>query len=176
MRREDAPPAGWYPDPEGGSRLRYWEGDDWSDRYRGRPARSLETPMARSSVDATQPLSASAPTSLPTIAPPAGAADSQAIISEVRQAAREEAERAAQLFGDQARSTVRSVGPLITQYTSTVTKWFRRIALIVIVLIIGYFLFQAYAQASLFDWLGDRIDKVTEDGAPTGITSHDIGK
>ena len=25
------------PDPEGGSRLRWWDGSDWSDRYRARP-------------------------------------------------------------------------------------------------------------------------------------------
>ena len=37
MKRSDAPPPGWYPDPEGGARLRYWEGDDWSDRFRHRP-------------------------------------------------------------------------------------------------------------------------------------------
>ena len=37
MRVADAPPPGWYPDPEGGSRLRWWDGTDWSDRYRPRP-------------------------------------------------------------------------------------------------------------------------------------------
>ncbi|NNE11366.1 MAG: DUF2510 domain-containing protein, partial [Ilumatobacter sp.] len=40
MRLEDAPPAGWYPDPEGGSRLRWWEGTDWSDRWRAPPTAS----------------------------------------------------------------------------------------------------------------------------------------
>ena len=32
-----APPAGWYPDPTGGLRLRWWDGTDWTDRYRARP-------------------------------------------------------------------------------------------------------------------------------------------
>jgi hypothetical protein len=26
------PPAGWYPDPHGAARLRYWDGADWTDQ------------------------------------------------------------------------------------------------------------------------------------------------
>jgi hypothetical protein len=37
MKLADAPPPGWYPDPEGTSRLRWWEGTDWTDLYRARP-------------------------------------------------------------------------------------------------------------------------------------------
>jgi eukaryotic-like serine/threonine-protein kinase len=29
-----SPPAGWYPDPEGGPNPRYWDGERWTDRYR----------------------------------------------------------------------------------------------------------------------------------------------
>jgi hypothetical protein len=28
---EVLPKAGWYPDPTGDSRLRYWDGSDWTD-------------------------------------------------------------------------------------------------------------------------------------------------
>jgi hypothetical protein len=28
-----SPPAGWYPDPEGGPNPRYWDGERWTDRY-----------------------------------------------------------------------------------------------------------------------------------------------
>ena len=37
MKVADAPTAGWYPDPEGGTRLRWWDGGDWTDDYRVRP-------------------------------------------------------------------------------------------------------------------------------------------
>jgi hypothetical protein len=40
MKLADAPPPGWYPDPEGTSRLRWWEGIDWTDLYRARPTRT----------------------------------------------------------------------------------------------------------------------------------------
>jgi len=29
-----SPVAGWYPDPEGASRIRYWDGGAWTDQYR----------------------------------------------------------------------------------------------------------------------------------------------
>ncbi len=27
------PPAGWYPDPEGGPKARYWDGSEWTENY-----------------------------------------------------------------------------------------------------------------------------------------------
>ena len=38
MRVADAPQPGWYPDPAGGVRLRWWDGTDWSDDFRSRPS------------------------------------------------------------------------------------------------------------------------------------------
>jgi uncharacterized RDD family membrane protein YckC len=29
--RQDAPPANWYPDPQGQARLRYWDGNGWTE-------------------------------------------------------------------------------------------------------------------------------------------------
>jgi Protein of unknown function (DUF2510) len=29
-----APPAGWYPDPEGGQGERFWDGTAWTDQRR----------------------------------------------------------------------------------------------------------------------------------------------
>src|SRR5438067_839083 len=30
--QSSGPPAGWYPDPQGQARLRYWDGDAWTDQ------------------------------------------------------------------------------------------------------------------------------------------------
>jgi hypothetical protein len=165
MRLEDAPPAGWYPDPEGGSRLRWWEGTDWSDRFRAPPTRSEVD--RRELVTATHREGDPAAYSYDeyNARPQMGSMsrqDSEAVINQVRMAARSEAERAAQLFGDQARSAARSVTPLITEYTSKITRWFRIASVIAIVLLIGWLAFQIFAQVSLFEWIGDRIDNLTD--------------
>lgn len=165
MRLEDAPPAGWYPDPEGGSRLRWWEGTDWSDRYRAPPTRSEVDRRALVSATHEQTDHEVRLEDYRDRLPPSlrGARqDSQAIVEQVRLAAREEAERAAQMFGTQARSAARDLQPLITEYTSKITRWFRIAAVIAVVLLIGWVAFQLFAQVSLFEWIGDRIDNITD--------------
>ena len=74
-------------------------------------------------------------------------------------------ERAAQLFGQQARAVTRNIAPLITEYTTKVTRVLRFLAVVAIIVLIGYVVFQVFAQQSLFDWLGDRIDNLTDDAA-----------
>lgn len=164
MRLEDAPPAGWYPDPEGGSRLRWWEGTDWSDRFRA--------PPTRSEVDRRELVSATHREERDGIAfdeyetnvkmGSLNRQDSEAIINQVRMAARAEAERAAGMFRQEARSAADNLTPLITQYTSKLVRWIRIASVIAVVLLIGWVAFQIFAQVSLFEWIGDRIDNVSD--------------
>lgn len=163
MRLEDAPPAGWYPDPEGGPRLRWWEGTDWSDRYRAPPTQSEVD--RRALVSATREQDHEVHLDEYQARPQMGSLnrqDSEAIVNQVRMAAREEAERAARMFGDQAKSAARGLQPLITEYTSKLTRWIRIASVIAIVLLIGWLAFQIFAQVSMFDWIGDRIDNLTD--------------
>lgn len=162
MRIEDAPPPGWYPDPEGTSRLRYWEGTDWSDRYRARPTDGQLSIMSQVAEAAAHHEGSHrwVPDARGLGNP---AVDTQAVVDQVRMAARAEAERAAQMFGHQARTVGRDLQPLITEYTSKITRWFRIASVLAIVLLVAWVVWQVFVQVSLFEWIGDRIDNLTDD-------------
>lgn len=168
MRKADAPPAGWYPDPEHSIRLRWWDGLDWTDIRRAPPS-DAELVVAEEN---RQFFENAQPAQFPTSAQVPGGysrQDTQEIVSEVRNAAREEIDRAAREFTARANSAVRSVTPLITDYASDLRKWVRWAIVIAITLLVAYFVFQVIAQASFFDWLGDRIDNVTDE---SGAVPH----
>lgn len=166
MRRADAPPAGWYPDPRGGSRLRWWDGADWTDIYRAPPSPSELSIRARAAGHApsthhavTPPASVAAARGAPALS----RTDTEEIVSQVRQAARSEIDHAADVFAQRAQAATRQIQPLVTQYTNKVLKWVRIILVVILLLIIAWFTFQTIAQVSFFEWLGDRIDNVTDD-------------
>ncbi len=174
MRVEDAPPPGWYPDPEGGLRLRWWEGTDWADRWRAPPTAGVVEIRAAYDAEHGDDVGLRGHSSTP----PSERAqltgmsrnDSQEIINQVRQAARQEVERAASTFGREARSAADSIGPLIDTYTSRFMRVIRMISVIAIVIFVAYVAFQIFAQASLFDWIGDRIDNLTDDESGAALT------
>ena len=87
---------------------------------------------------------------------------SDEIIAKVRDAARSEVDRAADVFSQRAQAAVRQIQPLVTEYTNKAFRWLRIIAVIVVILLIGWITFQAVAQVSLFEWIGDRIDNLTD--------------
>lgn len=160
MRKAEAPRAGWFPDPENRSRLRWWDGDDWSDIRRAPP---IDAELLRHEV-------AHPGETMGNVAPDQfiqGQAlsrqDTQQIITEVRNAARVEVDRAAEIFSQRAQNAARSITPLITNYTGTVMRWIRIAVITSIALLVAYFVFQVVAQASFFEWLGDRIDNLTND-------------
>lgn len=171
MKRSDAPPPGWYPDPNGGSRLRWWEGDDWSDRFRARPPEMRAVPYGQATPGRSAPPPLPYAQQAGQVAQQAGQyaqqyagqVDTAQIVEQVRRAAREEAQRASALFGQQAKAAARNVAPLISEYTTKVTRVLRVLGVIAIVLLILYVAFQVVAQQSLFDWVGDRIDNITDE-------------
>jgi hypothetical protein len=160
MRIADAPPPGWYPDPEGGSRLRYWEGTDWTDRFRMKPLDAHLSAVIAAAQERTGGDHRWVPDDPGLLN---SRVDTQAVVDQVRVAARQEAERAAQMFGAQARSAAQGFQPLISEYTSKISRWFRNITVLVILFAIAWFAFQVFAQKSMFEWIGDRIDNITDE-------------
>jgi len=169
MAAQEAPPPGWYPDPEGRLRLRWWDGLDWSDRYRPPPSPS-ELQRAAAARAAAGTMASRVPPQ------PAqaglGRADVEEIISQVRQVARNEVDRAAEVFTERARvaarTAVRDVQPLVSEYTNRVFRWLRIALVIVVLAVIAWFVFQAVAQATFLEWLGDRIDSLGDSSQPIG--------
>jgi hypothetical protein len=53
MARRTHPSPGWYPDPDGGADLRYWNGEAWTDARRPRPSWTSAQPEA--TVSSPQP-------------------------------------------------------------------------------------------------------------------------
>jgi len=170
MRRVDAPQAGWYPDPESQGNLRYWDGLDWTEIKRAPPS-NAELVAAEHEYDDRDLVAAGRQ-----VATQAAAGmsrqDSQQLVEEVRMAARQEIDRAAQQLSDRATTAVRDFTPLITEYTSKLTRWFRWALVIAFVLLASYFIFQVIAQQAFFDWLGDRIDNVTDESGVAPSWTH----
>ncbi|MDX2380105.1 MAG: hypothetical protein QNM02_10155 [Acidimicrobiia bacterium] len=96
-------------------------------------------------------------------------ADAQQIIAEVRDVARDEVDRAAEMFTQRANAAAREITPLITGYTNRLLNWVRIGIVVATILLVGWFVFQIIAEATFLDWLGDRIDNVTDQNgvAPT---------
>lgn len=159
MRAADAPAAGWYPDPQSRTRLRWWDGLDWTEARRAPPSDSelerYELPVPTVQGQAIDQLRATA-----------GAAnrlDTQQIITEVRNVARAEVDRAAEEFTHRAQAAVQSVTPIIDQYSGRVLRIIRFAAISILLLLIAWFTFQTLAQASMLEWIGDRIDNLFDD-------------
>ena len=161
MKIADAPPSGWYPDPRGGYRLRWWDGLDWTEDSRTLPNRAaLERALAAAASDDSDSVDAAAVASN---APGRARRDTSEIITQVRDVTRSEIERAGEVLSQRADAVVRRVQPLITEYTNKFIRVVRIVGGVAALVLVAWFVTQFLLQASLFEWLGDRIDNITND-------------
>ena len=177
MKAADAPSPGWYPDPEGGTRLRWWDGRDWGDHWRSSPATHLLDDAMGSLAEAraeTAEAAARGGLGRSSRLGEAGAQiqdagisrrEREELIAEVRRSARQEIERATATLTDSAREATTSleatIRRLADEYLPTIAKWIKRGVKIIVVLGLILFLLQAIgsvAQVRLLDWIGERID------------------
>lgn len=157
MKLEDAPPAGWYPDPLGGGRLRWWAGTDWTDEYRAPSTATERNTALRAALEA-------APSD--PVVPAArelrrSARDTDRIVSQVRDATREEVTRAANLFTRRAQTLITQSRSMVAEHAAVFLRWLKIAIVLGAILVIAWFIFQFIAQVTLFEWLGDRLDNVT---------------
>jgi hypothetical protein len=165
MKVSEAPRSGWYPDPVHRVSLRWWDGTDWTDRSRARPDAAE---MAATEMGATEPTDgAPSLAAWDQFAGSAGHVPQQtaAIVEQVRMAARAEAERAADDFSRRAREITGAIPPLVSQYTNKFMRFFRLAVMLTILVAIVWFVYQVWAQKQVFDWIGDRIDELTDENA-----------
>lgn len=191
MKREDAPAEGWYPDPSGGTRLRWWDGSDWADSWRS-PALHVGAEIAEAAAAAGARVSegggaggrpgsagalAGAATNLQDLANQSASAsrrDQERMLADMRRIARAEVDRVAGDFGKKAKEATAglesTVKGLADEYGPQAMRWLRRG---VIAIVIGWIVFNVLqaasgaAQMTLFEWLGERLDAWT---STTGIT------
>ncbi len=166
MNRSSAPAQGWYPDPAGGVRLRWWDGTDWTESYRSRPSAGEFLALARLKTIADDAGLRAAADEITTSGRDMGGlsrTDAEEIISQVRQVARNEVNRAADLFSQRARTATSELEPLISQYTSRFIRLLKIALVVIVVLVVAWFVFASIANVTFFEWLGDRIDNLTDE-------------
>lgn len=161
MRLEDAPPPGWYPDPERGGRLRWWEGADWTDEWRAPPTAGEMEAVQRSDQER---VTVPAPSTRPRPEPVRDrASEAEQIVTHVREAAREEVARAATELTRWARSMFVSYGDFAFRFLRRVWRWTRVAIVLAAVLVVAWYVLQFIAQAAFLQWVGDRIDNLFAD-------------
>lgn len=166
MKKADAPPAGWYPDPTGGARLWWWDGEDWTDARRApaNPAsdefmyRSDDDEDARAGGAGQSALGASAAAAARSVRSGGRQLDPEELMAQARRVARQEVERGVDLLSDRATTATRQFQSVVTEYGGDVIAWIRRAVVVVVLLAFTWFVLQALTQASAMDWLGERID------------------
>lgn len=163
MRLADAPRAGWYPDPRDASRLRWWDGLDWTEERRIPPIRGSTEALAAVVEIGERGLVTSEADAIAAELSARSRRQTEEVISQVRDIARSEVDRAAEMFSQRAQAATRQIEPLISQYTNTFVRWVRILGMVAFLVLVVWFVFQFVIQASLFDWVGDRIDNLTDD-------------
>lgn len=158
-------PKGWYPDPSGGTRLRWWDGEDWTDHYRTRPLDSfghgladVEVPAARAAQAAAGGLGPREVDRIVGAVQDTTRTEMNRAVGELQQAARGEVDR---VVGE-VRRQVDNVTPLITDTVGQFTRYLRWAAIIGFLLVVAYFAFQIIAGIGIAELVGDLADRIID--------------
>jgi Protein of unknown function (DUF2510) len=161
MRRVDAPRAGWYPDPESRTNLRWWDGLDWTDVRRAPPSKA-ETLAAKENAQFRAAPPDFAPGASRATAPAQGI-DAAHLVEQARAATRTEVQRATEAFNQRAQAARHNLTPLITEYTSKAKRWLRTAIKLIVVAFVIWLAVQILQQVSLWSWIVERIENIGDD-------------
>lgn len=184
MKRTDAPPPGWYPDPTGRRGLLWWDGLDWGHDRRPLPAElPWDETADGASADASDGDGATTTSTrggaIPTATQMRSRAAAEAkrrrdaerevadAVAEARRVAKAEVDRAVAQATKQLTETRDQWQPRFERYARRVKRWSRIVAVVVVVFVALSAWSGATLQTSLLEWLGERIDAVT---ATTAVT------
>jgi hypothetical protein len=91
------------------------------------------------------------------------ASEAEHIVTQVRQAAREEVARAATELTRRAQSTFDRYGAVGWRFLRSVWRWTRIAIVAAAMLVVAWYVLQFIAQAAFLEWVGDRIDNLFAD-------------
>lgn len=176
MRRSEAPPPGWYPDPTGRSGLLWWDGLDWTTHHRPLPVAGSEE---EASVTAQQREPAHGDEGRTRGAARHGTRPMASVqrrrhaerevtdaVAEARRVARAEVERAVRQTTTELTRVRDEWQPRVAAYLRRSKRWLRVVAVVVVVLVALSAWSSATLQTSLLEWLGERVDAVSSTVAP----------
>lgn len=172
MKRADAPRAGWYPDPTGDHRLRWWDGTDWTDHRRIRPPREGDGGDGSAAVgsDTGSAEATVADRAVRTAARSTTQSDqTAAMLAEARKVARDEVGKAVRDVQRQVEHARWKYEPMLREYLGRARRWLRTLVIAAVIVGVLWVVLQTVAQVSLLDWLGERVDAVTAATTSTGL-------
>lgn len=166
MKRADAPRPGWYPDPTGDHRLRWWDGTDWTAHRRIRPPRERDGGDGSAPAAAGSDTTSTGSTAIERGASAARSAATQsdqtaAVLAEARKVARDEVDKAVRDVTRKVEHARWKYEPMLREYLGRARRWLRTLTIAVVVVVVLWVVLQTVAQVSLLDWLGERVDAVT---------------
>ncbi|MFV1991919.1 MAG: DUF2510 domain-containing protein, partial [Acidimicrobiales bacterium] len=157
MKLDDAPPPGWYPDPEGTGRLRYWEGTDWTAYRHGALTGAEIRKAARAAAETAstaQSQTASAMSRAQTESERLRETDQ--LVSQMRTAAREEFENATNVVSREISRNIERGRLLVAENVNGILRWMKLAIVLAASLVVIWFVLQFLAQLSFMSWVGDR--------------------